>query len=177
MHSPVRQSHSETVLSPEPVQMLFEYGWKQIELTESTWPRKVCLQRPVTASPQLGRVVHRRRDDKVAAVVVRDVPHGLRVVAHRVDAPAVGEVPNLDRRVAAARDEVRPRRREVGARQPVLVPLARHDEIARRQAPHLPRAIVRRRHDDRLGRVRRHRACDRRSVSASVEVTGFATPS
>ena len=50
MHRPVRQSHSDTVLSPAPVQMLFEYGWKQIELTESTCPRKVCLQRPSCAS-------------------------------------------------------------------------------------------------------------------------------
>ena len=31
-----RTSHRDTVLSPDPVQMLDENGWKQTEFTEST---------------------------------------------------------------------------------------------------------------------------------------------
>mmetsp|Transcript_13531 Transcript_13531/g.36160 ORF Transcript_13531/g.36160 Transcript_13531/m.36160 type:complete len:260 (-) Transcript_13531:658-1437(-) len=53
MQSAVRQSHSDTVLSPEPVQMFSEKGWKHTELIESTWPRKVARHLPTTASQSL----------------------------------------------------------------------------------------------------------------------------
>mmetsp|Transcript_43065 Transcript_43065/g.106275 ORF Transcript_43065/g.106275 Transcript_43065/m.106275 type:complete len:264 (+) Transcript_43065:526-1317(+) len=53
MHSAVRQSQRETVLSPEPVHRFSEKGWKQTELIESTCPRKVALHFPATVSHSL----------------------------------------------------------------------------------------------------------------------------
>ena len=40
----------EMVLSLEPVQMLFVYGCHTTAFTESMWPLKVCLHRPLFAS-------------------------------------------------------------------------------------------------------------------------------
>ena len=51
--APVRASHSETVLSPDAVATLFEYGWKQTALTLSTCPRRVCLHRSELISHSL----------------------------------------------------------------------------------------------------------------------------
>ena len=57
LQRPERESQSETVLSPLLEHMLFENGWKQTLLTESTWPRRDMRQRPTPR--QVDRITRR----------------------------------------------------------------------------------------------------------------------
>mmetsp|Transcript_18281 Transcript_18281/g.55849 ORF Transcript_18281/g.55849 Transcript_18281/m.55849 type:complete len:342 (-) Transcript_18281:1246-2271(-) len=105
--------------------------------------------------PEPRGVVHGAGRKEVAGAVVGHVPHGLRVVRERRAAARRGEVPDLHRIVPGARGEAAAIGAEVGAAEPVHVPLAAHDELAVGHGPDLPGHVVRRGAEDGLLRVER----------------------
>mmetsp|Transcript_7096 Transcript_7096/g.18382 ORF Transcript_7096/g.18382 Transcript_7096/m.18382 type:complete len:227 (-) Transcript_7096:942-1622(-) len=111
--------------------------------------------------PQLRRVIHRARGDELRAVGhVGDVPDGLSVLHERLCAPRGRKVPDLHGAVLGARRQLAAMRSEVDAREPPFVTVARHDELARVERPHLPHLVVAGSGHDRprrMHRDRRHR--------------------
>mmetsp|Transcript_7240 Transcript_7240/g.22032 ORF Transcript_7240/g.22032 Transcript_7240/m.22032 type:complete len:270 (+) Transcript_7240:535-1344(+) len=99
--------------------------------------------------------------------MVAYTPHRLLVLGERQHTLLLLKVPDLDSVVARAGRERVASGVEVDARHPVLVALAAHDEVARRQVPHLPCLVVRRCHKDGLGGVHRH-VGDRQQVALEL---------